>query len=104
MDETIKITLFLDKRSSGIIEPNGTYGTRNYSDWFITIPLVKTQVLDDYMKTYKDTNTSFIPRQLINPYFINYGFFETIQSYSSGTSTNENISTKAPLYNITINS
>jgi len=96
MDETIKISLFLDKRTLGILQPNGSFGTQNNSDWFITVSLTKEQILDDYISKYKDTFTSSIPRQPFNPYFINYGFFEN-------TNTDEDISNKAPNYNITIN-
>lgn len=117
MEPTQKITLYLDARVIGsatgstimtqIAQPNGTYANKNHSDWYLTVPFYKSdRLVDEYIHTYFDPFTSSMPRQLINPYFVEYGFFETIKSYSANTEGNDmyNITTKAPIYDLTINS
>src|ERR1035437_4611793 len=87
-DSIYKISLFLDKRDLGILQPNGSYGKKNSKDWYITIPFVRTnKIVDDYIHTYMDPFKTVIQRQVANPYFMDYGFFETIQSFSSNTET-----------------
>lgn len=105
MEPTYKITLFLDRRDLGVLQPNGSYAQSNHSDWYITVPFTSTQnLVEDYVYIYKDPFKTAMVRQLINPYFIEYGFFENIQSYSASTNgTIHNIQTKAPLYGIDIN-
>lgn len=112
MEEQIhKITLFLDKRELGILQPNNSYGTKNYNDWYINIPFTKTfKFADDYVHTYIDPFKTSLSRQLVNPYFIEYGFFETISSFSGNvvdisvnTIDMPNIDFKAKLYGIDIN-
>lgn len=106
-DSTYKINLFLDKRELGIVQPDGSYGTSNHKDWYVTLPFTRTEkIVDDYVQVYMDPFRSTIQRQLINPYFMDYGFFETIISYSSNTQTinsPEYIETKSKVYNIDIN-
>ena len=105
--ETYKISIFLDKRDLGILQPDRSYGTKNHSDWFIPITLTQSnRLVDEYVHTYMDPFRTAMPRQLINPYFVEFGFFETIQSFSASTDGVDihNIQTKAPIYNITINS
>jgi|SRR3989304_8532589 len=103
MEPTHKISLFLDKRDLGVIQPNGSYGTKNHSDWYVIIPFFKSdRLVDEYVYTYMDPFKTTMTRQMVNPYFIEFGFFENIQSFSSSTGIH-NIETKAPLYNITIN-
>ena len=105
MEPTYKISLFLDKRDLGILQPNRTYGKKNHSDWYVTVQLDRsTKLVDDYVHMYMDPFRTTIERQMINPYYIEFGFFENIQSYSSSTKgAIYNIETKAPLYKIEIN-
>jgi len=106
MEPTYKISLFLDKRELGILQPNMTYGTKNHSDWYVNVTLLQSnRLVDEYIHTYMDPFRTVMTRQLINPYFLEYGFFEDIQSFSSSTDNviTHNIQTKAPLYNIPIN-
>jgi hypothetical protein len=106
MEPTYKVTLFLDKRDLGILQPDRTYGKKNHSDWYINVPFVLSdKLVDEYIHTYLDPFRTVMQRQMVNPYFLEYGFFETIQSYSASTDGNvyHNIETKAPLYNIAIN-
>jgi len=106
-DSTYKISLFLDKRELGILQPDGSYGKKNNKDWYVTIPFISTnKIVDDYVQIYMDPFRSIIERQLVNPYFVDYGFFETVKSYSSTTETVGSdlfIETKAKVYNIDIN-
>ena len=101
MEESLKITLFIDKRPEGIIQPNKTYGTQNYSDFYITVPLYKTSKLIDYINIYKDTFKTQINRQLINPYFIELDFFKTITNIDNSDKTG--ISGKTSMFGIKIN-
>lgn len=111
METTNKITLFLDKRELGILQPDSSYKKQNHSDWYINVNLIKTiKLVDDYVHTYMDPFRTSITRQLVNPYFIEYGFFETISSYSGNVvdvtvnlSEMPNIDFKAKLYGIDIN-
>jgi hypothetical protein len=104
MEPTLKISLFLDKRDLGVLQPDGTYGTKNHSDWYVNIPFFQSErLVDEYIHVYMDPFRTQMERQLVNPYFIEFGFFENIQSFSASTSSNFNIETKAPLYNIDVN-
>lgn len=114
MDDNLKIKLYLDLREDGIVQPNGTYSTQNYTDYFININLnKKTKIIDEYIDVQKDPTRVDMQRQLINPSFIEYGFFESIRTTGiSGTSSNnynilvpstENIIKKAEIFSITIN-
>jgi hypothetical protein len=106
MENTIKkITLFLDKRNEGVVQPNGSFASINYSDYFVNIMLEKTfNKYDDYVNIYVDPFKTEINRQLINPYFVEFSFFETIKIIKSGaTDFNESVFDKAKNYNITIN-
>lgn len=103
MEPTHKISLFLDKRDLGILQPNGTYGQKNHSDWYVVIPFFQSnRLVDEYVYTYMDPFKTTMTRQMINPHFIELGFFENIQSFSSSTDIH-NIEIKAPLYNIELN-
>jgi hypothetical protein len=106
MEPTYKISIFLDKRELGVLQPDRTYGKKNNKDWYVTVPIyVSNRLVDEYIQTYMDPFRTSMTRQLINPYFIEFGFYENIQSYSASTDgvAIHNIETKAPLYNITIN-
>lgn len=103
MEPTYKIKLFLDKRDLGVLQPDRTYGKKNHSDWYVVVSFFQSKnIVDNYIHTYMDPFRTTMQRQLINPYFVEFGFFENIQSYSASTLEN-NIETKAPLYNIVIN-
>lgn len=102
MDEILKYSLFLDKRDVGIKNQNGTYGTQNEFDWYINIPITTTfKLVDSYVQTYLDPFKTTMPRQMINPYFIEYGFFENVDSVSGNTGSD--ITSKANKFGITIN-
>lgn len=100
--ETVKITLFLDKRSQGIIQPDRTYGTQNYADFHVNFPLYRTTKLIDYVNIYKDPFRTSIQRQLVNPFFLELDFFKTITNIKNMDKTG--ISGKTNTFGITINS
>jgi len=106
-DSTHKISLFLDKRELGILQPDGSYGKTNNKDWYIIIPFVtENKIINDYIQIYLDPFKTTMERQLVNPYFMDYGFFETIKSFSSSTENVGSdlfIKTKSKVYNIDIN-
>lgn len=80
MQPDIKIQLFVDKRPEGILH----YGARKFGDkpefdFYINVPLYKTtNLIDDYVQISVDPSRFKVERQLINPYFIELGFFETV--------------------------
>ena len=107
-----KYTLFLDKREFGILQPDLTYGSKNYSDYYVNVILLKNNNLIDYVQKYLDPTTNTIERQEINPYFMELDFFRTIKSISGDTilittaSTEYSASTiygKSELFKIDIN-
>jgi hypothetical protein len=104
VEPILKIELFIDKRPNGILQPNGTLGIKNSSDFYVNIPLVRDITLfEDYVNIALDPFRTSIQRQLINPYFIELGFFETVDSISSSTQSNSAITSKSVKYGITIN-
>ena len=48
-------------------------------DFYIDVHLEKTYDIYEYVDTSKDERIQPIKRQEVNPYFINYGFFDTIE-------------------------
>jgi hypothetical protein len=104
MEQHFKIELFIDKRPNGILQPNGTLGIQNHSDFYINVPLNRDITLfEDYVNIAIDPFRTMIERQLINPYFIELGFFETVNSVTASTKTLSPIIDKAKQYDITIN-
>jgi hypothetical protein len=101
MEKGFKIELFIDKRPNGILQPSGMLGNNNDSDFYVNVPLYRNIALfEDYVNITSDPFKTVIDRQLINPYFIELGFFETVDSVSG---TTDSIVNKAPSYGITIN-
>lgn len=101
---TIHCKLFLDKRKNGVVQPNGSVGTQNHSDYYINIPIKRTiKKFDDYINVEKDPLRVKINRQQINPYFIELAFFETIKSFESTGAIHDNIEEKSKTFNIKIN-
>lgn len=104
MEQRFKIELFIDKRSNGILQPNGTLGVKNHSDFYVNVPLSRNITLfEDYVNIAIDPFRTSIERQLINPYFIELGFFETVDSITASTKSMFPIIGKAAQYDITIN-
>lgn len=101
MEPGFRIELFIDKRPNGILQPNGMLGNINYSDFYINVPLTKNvATFEDYVNVVLDPFKTSIKRQMINPYFIELGFFETISSVSGST---DSITEKVKSFGLTIN-
>lgn len=83
MAEKLKYEIFLDKRKDGIPQPGGTFADKNNSDFYINFLLYKNNKLDDYVSTFIDTTKITIDRQLINPFFIEFGIFENIKNINN---------------------
>ena len=95
----IKFTIFIDKRKEvGILRPKSKlFANTPESDFYINVPLFKKiKLTDEYVDISVDPTKHTIQRQLINPYFIELGFFENIESISQ-------IEEKSKKYNIKIN-
>lgn len=73
MIEVEKYKIFIDTRTfSGASNP--------VQDNFVSIILRKKTDLSGYVDIQKDNSKFSIERQLINPYFIEFSFFDTIKS------------------------
>lgn len=101
METNLKIELFIDKRPNGILQASGMLSNQNATDFYVNVPISRNITLfEDYVNIATDPFRTAIDRQLVNPYFIELGFFETIDAVSGTTSS---ITEKAITYGITIN-
>lgn len=83
--EIIKKKIYIDVRPSsaftqgyGIFQPSTKIlNTVPESDFYINIPLKRTYNIYEYVDTQKDENIESIPRQEINPFFLEYSFFDS---------------------------
>lgn len=114
MEKKIKIKLFLQSEPEGVVQPMGILGTQNISDYFVNIPLTrKTKLIGDYIDVQFDPLRLNMQRQLINPWFIEFGFFESItttgitgvtsDNYHTVVPVSKNLIKKANILSITIN-
>lgn len=62
----------------GIVWSDGYIDENPQNDFWITLPLKKTYEIIDYANIDKDKTIQKIERQEINPYFIEYSFFDQI--------------------------
>lgn len=85
MKPDVKATIFVDIRPQGIFQ----HGAKKFanvpeSDFYINVPLFrKVNLIDEYVNIYVDPSQLTVERQLINPYFIELGFFQTVNSESN---------------------
>ena len=102
------IQLFIDKRPKGIKQPSGFFNNKNETDFYITVALFKdNKLVNEYIDIGLDPTRTKIERQEFNPFFMELGFFNTINKIGSedDLSTDESsLIGKAKKYNITINS
>src|ERR1017187_5461706 len=76
-----KYNIFLDPRGN----PNGFTGgtlplaSAVWTDLFIPVFLTRTNKIIEYVDVQKDNTIQKIQRQNFNPYFIEFGFFDTIR-------------------------
>lgn len=109
MNPDRKIKLFIDKRPDGIVQPDRSFAANNHSDFYITISLFKSsRLVDDYVETFIDPFRATVNRQLINPFFIELGFFEKVDSVNRPkdgnykTKEENTVEAKAEIYKIEI--
>jgi hypothetical protein len=104
MDEVKKYKIFLDKREEGIRSKNGQIGQFNQYDFYVTVSIFKNIEIDDYVNVEIDPLRYQVERQEINPYFIELGFFEDIESVDSRfINDTKSVMNKSKNYNIEIN-
>ena len=48
-------------------------------DFYVNVPLYRNFKIEEYVDTQKDSGVSVMDRQEFNPYFLEFGFFDTIQ-------------------------
>jgi hypothetical protein len=88
----------------GIKTSSGAIANAYDKDFYVTLPIYTTQDLKDYVDIAVDPLRTTVTRQFINPYFIELGFFEDIESVLSGNSKSQNsVDEKSPKYGIDIN-
>jgi hypothetical protein len=105
MSEKRNITIFIDKRVPGVVQPNGSYDIKNANDFYITVGLFKEKkLLNEYIEVNLDPTREKIERQEINPFFNEFGFFNSIEKIEGEGSNFEVLKKKAETYNIEINS
>ena len=63
-------------------------------DIFVNLLLTKTSEIYEYVDVKKDEKTYSIDRQLINPYYINFGFFSSVSRIKLNSSLDLNLQMK----------
>jgi len=84
--EILKYNLFLDARPSsgftagyGIYQPSyGQLDIKPETDFFINLPLYQTHEIYEYVDVDIDETIEPIPRQEVNPYYLEYMFFDDV--------------------------
>ena len=84
--ELPKITLYVDVRPSTaftegyvFVNENGATSSIPFSDFWLNVPLYRSYQLLDYVDVSKDDRIQKIDRQEINPFYLEYAFFDSIQ-------------------------
>lgn len=112
MDSTLKIKIFLDKRDNGIVMPDGSLGTQNVKDYYINVNLMREiNIIDEFIDIQLDPYRTQLDKQTINPWFHEFGFFESIKTSGISGKTRDYIVVpelqdavrKARIYSIEIN-
>lgn len=111
-DNKIKIKLYLNKRPNGVVQSDGTYGTQNLNDYYVNINLTSEfNIIDEYIDIQLDPFRTIMDRQLVNPWFNEFGFFESIRSTGITGRTNntqivpelQDVQRKAKIFSIDMN-
>lgn len=112
MDSQRKEQIQITKISGDVVTSIGGLATYYDSDWFVNILLTKTIEFTDYVQISLDNYKFTIERQNINPYFLELGFLETIETidynknnikfWSDFVKQNENIESPS-MYNLLSN-
>lgn len=78
---SIKLKLYLDKRPEGIVQPNGTYASENVNDFYVNVCLNRElSIIDEFVQIDMDPYRTEMSRQNINPWFVEFGMFESIRT------------------------
>lgn len=84
--ELPKITIYVDVRPSTaftegyvFVNDSGATSSVPFNDFWLNIPLYRTHQLLDYVDVSKDDRIQKIDRQEINPFYLEYAFFDNIQ-------------------------
>lgn len=105
MEEAFKYKIRLNVNPGGGVKTStGQISNAYDKDFHITLPIYVTKDLQDYVDISIDPLRTVVDRQLVNPFFIELGFFENIEAVLSGNSRSQNtIQQKSPKYGIDIN-
>jgi hypothetical protein len=105
MEDVKKYQIRLNKiGESSIVRSDGVIANTYDKDFYITVSIFKKNKVEGYVNVDVDPLRLVVERQFINPYFIELGFFEDIDSVLSQNSNNNNsVQEKAEKYGITIN-
>jgi hypothetical protein len=80
-----KTVIYVDVRSTSaftqgyaFVNGDGNISEVPFSDFWLNIPLFKTEELLDYVDVQKDKRIQAIERQEINPFYLEYKFFDDV--------------------------
>lgn len=108
----LNVKLFLDKRKDGIVQPDGTYSTQNSSDYYVNVKLTREiNIIDEFVQIDVDPFRTDMERQNLNPWFIEFGLFDSIKTTGISGRTRDysivpdlqNVQGKAKIFSIEIN-
>jgi hypothetical protein len=104
MEEFKKYKIRLNKVPGGaIMRSDGILSDTYDKDFYITVPIMKTVDVDEYVDVAIDPLRLVVNRQLINPYFLELGFFENVDSVKKENSNSINsVEEKSSRYGIDI--
>ncbi len=80
----IKTTIYVDVRPTSAFTQgyaffrNGSISDIPFNDFYLNVPLYKTYQVMDYVDVQKDNRIQKIDRQEINPFYLEYAFFDNI--------------------------
>jgi len=80
----IKTTIYVDVRPTSAYTQgyaffrNGSVSDIPFNDFYLNIPLYKTYQVMDYVDVQKDNRIQRIERQEVNPFYLEYAFFDNI--------------------------
>lgn len=111
-ENKLKVKLFLDKRPNGIVQPDGTTGTQNINDFYVNVNLKREiNIIDEFIQIEMDPYRTEMNRQNINPWFIEFGFFDSIKTTGISGKTRDyaivpelnDVQRKAKIFSIDMN-
>lgn len=86
MNDLLHITLVVDRRASSaftqgyaFVDESGSISENPPNDFWVNVPLYRTLELMEYVDVQKDNRIQKIERQEINPFYLEYAFFDDIQ-------------------------